>query len=119
MIEKLDNNYVVEWDIDTTNDTFYKIATIDAENKDVRRLLDELEDELGIIPAKREWKSQYNSYVAYDYEPFNTTGWNYKAYYPLGERTDFMQYLVNKRLYDINVLENNYKLREVGTNEKA
>lgn len=117
MIEKTDNNYVIEWDIDTKSPTFYKVATMDAANKSLQQVLDNMEAELGIEAVKKEWHSKYNSYVKYDYEPYCFEGFTYKAYYPMGEKTDFMQYLINKRLDDINVLENFYKLREAGTNE--
>lgn len=39
-----------------------------------RRLFGDILDELDIPVLRSEWRSKYNSYVAYDYEPFCSDG---------------------------------------------
>lgn len=43
-------------------------------NKDVLDWLEDIIDENYSRIEKKEWKSKYNSYVIYDYEPFCTDG---------------------------------------------
>lgn len=53
----------------------FKIIT-DADNKDIIAFIDRLLDELNLNILGREWHSKYNSYVAYEYKPFNTAGFD-------------------------------------------
>ena len=43
-------------------------------NKDILDWLEEIIEENNGRIEKKEWKSKYNSYVVYDYEPFCTDG---------------------------------------------
>ncbi|MCM1324193.1 MAG: hypothetical protein NC218_08520 [Acetobacter sp.] len=99
------DDYVIEWDIDTTEDIFYLVAEYEAENKDISHLIKRYEEELNIEPVKQQWKSKYNTYVVYDYEPFNTPGFKHRLYYPNTEYSEFMKHLINNHLNNINVLE--------------
>lgn len=55
---------------------------------------------------KEEWQSGYNSYVMYDYEPFDPEGYKYKAtIIPKKNYKDFLFYILDKRLHTINSLE--------------
>lgn len=64
---------VEEYDQDYNH--LFKIIT-DAENRDIIAFIDRLLDELNLNILGRKWHSKYNSYIAYDFEPFNTAGFN-------------------------------------------
>ena len=113
------NKNVIEWDVDTSTDTFMAVLSIDAENKDNIRTIERIEDELGLDIIKAEWKSKYNSYVVYDYEPFCTDGYNHLRYYPMGDKADFLKYLINKHLSNLNVLETYYNMEDYTDNEHS
>lgn len=113
------NKNVIEWDIDTSTDTFMIVLSIDAENKDNIRAIERIENELGLDIIKAEWKSKYNSYVVYDYEPYCVSGYNHLRYYPIGHKTDFLKYLINKHLSNLNVLETYYNMEDYTDNEHS
>lgn len=109
--------YKIEWDVNTNSDVFYQVASFDAEHKEIEKMLDKYGDELNISPDKKEWKSKYNSYVLYDYEPFCSDGFILKVYYPVNERVDFLKYLVNKQIDIINKMNSTYNMEEHIDNE--
>lgn len=109
---EIKNDNIVEWDIDTSTDIFMIVLSIDATDKGNIENISELENELYIEPIKLEWRSKYNSHVVYDYEPFCLDGYNHSRYYPMGDRTDFLKYLINKHMSNLNVLETYYNMED-------
>ena len=113
------NKNVIEWDVDTSTDTFMIVLSIDAENKDNIRAIERIENELGLDIIKAEWKSKYNSYVVYDYEPCHVSGYTHLRYYPINNKTEFLKYLINKHLSNLNVLETYYNMEDYTDNEHS
>ena len=76
-----------------------------------RNIIDWLEDiieENNARIERKEWKSKYNSYVIYDYEPFCTDGFeinlvitSYDASY-----LNFIKYLYEEKISTIKYLNN-------------
>lgn len=113
------NKNVIEWDVDTSTDTFMVVLSINAERTDNIEAIKKLEDELCVEPIKTEWKSKYNSYVVYDYEPFCTDGYTHLRYYPINSKTEFLKYLINKHLSNLNILETYYNMEDYTDNEHS
>jgi len=75
-------------------------------NKDMVVWLEDLAEEIGCRVERKEWKSKYNSYVVYDYEPFCTDGFeinliitSYDAAY-----LNFIKYLYDEKISTIEYL---------------
>ena len=113
------NKNVIEWDVDTSTDTFMTVLSIDAENKDNIRAIERIENELGLDIIKVEWKSKYNIYVVHDYEPYCVIGYTHLRYYPISNKTEFLKYLINKHLSNLNVLETYYNMEDYTDNEHS
>lgn len=113
------NKNVIEWDVDTSTDTFMAVLSIDAEDKDNIRTIERIEDELRLNIIKAEWKSKYNDYVVYGYEPYCIRGYNHLRYYPMGDKVDFLKYLIDKHLSKLNVLETYYNMEDYTDNEHS
>ena len=55
---------------------------------------------------KTEWRSSYNSYVVYDYEPFCSDGFNITVHIDGStENLQYVEYLFNKRLKEVELLK--------------
>lgn len=63
--------------------------------------------EVGGSINNKVWQSSYNSYVAYDYEPFCSDGFvlNLEVIFPTDSHMEFFEQLYNKMAKDINHLE--------------
>lgn len=57
---------------------------------------------------RKEWKSKYNSYVIYDYEPFCSDGFEINLVISSfsREHLDFLKYLYDNKLNTIEYLNN-------------
>lgn len=57
---------------------------------------------------RKEWKSKYNSYVIYDYEPFCSDGFEINLVLSSfsREHLDFLKYLYDNKLNTIEYLNN-------------
>lgn len=83
----------------------YKIKIKDIKKEDVpyiKNLCEENNCELSL-----EWKSKYNNYVMYDYEPYNSKEFEINACikeYENFSNAKFVEYLYNKRVEKINKL---------------
>lgn len=68
--------------------------------------------ELGATDNRELWKSKYNIYIVYDYEPFCSEGFNCVLEYLFDDfnKLKFAQYQLNKFLEKYNQLEKIYKL---------
>ena len=75
-------------------------------NKDILAWLEDIIEENNSRIERKEWKSKYNSYVAYDYEPFCTDGFeinlvitSYNVAY-----LNFIKYLYDEKISTIEYL---------------
>lgn len=77
-------------------------------NKDILDWLEDIIDENNSRIEKKEWKSKYNSYVVYDYEPFCTDGFEINlvitSYNPA--YLNFIKYLYDEKISTIEYLNN-------------
>lgn len=101
------NEYIIEWQETNEGEPIVPtlIAKCNASDEGLNNLINTLENELGIVSKSKKWKSKYNSYVVYDYEPFSVAGFDLIRKYDDTNKTRFFQYLINKQLSNINVLE--------------
>lgn len=82
----------------------YKIKIKDIKKEDIpyiKNLCEENNCEFSL-----EWKSKYNSYVVYDYEPYYSDGFEINAYIKNEDcnKAQFVDYLYNRRKEKINKL---------------
>lgn len=75
-------------------------------NKDILAWLEDIVEENNSRIERKEWKSKYNSYVVYDYEPFCTDGFeinlviaSYNSAY-----LNFIKYLYDEKISTIEYL---------------
>lgn len=77
-------------------------------NKDILSWLEDIVDENNSRIERKEWKSKYNSYVVYDYEPFCTDGFEINivitSYNPA--YLNFIKYLYDEKISTIEYLNN-------------
>ena len=61
---------------------------------------------------KKEWKSKYNNYVIYDYEPFCSDGFeiNVTLSSRINEYLNFVRFLYDNKLQTIGYLKNCFTL---------
>jgi len=76
-------------------------------NHNLMKWLEEIIEENNCKIEKKEWKSKYNNYVIYEYEPFCPEGFTINVlisskYY---EYINFVRYLYEKRIRKLNYLE--------------
>lgn len=106
------NKLELECLFDYIDSNFTKAAIIiDTEHEELISNVGKLLDESG-ISYKLEWKSKYNEYVLYDYEPFCTEGFNLKFNIEkaLLYKLNWVLYNTNKYIKAVNSLN---KLLEV------
>lgn len=77
-------------------------------NKDILPWLEDVASENNCKVEKKEWKSKYNSYVVYDYEPFCSEGFeiNMTLSSYCQQNLDFLRYLYEHKLETIKFLKN-------------
>ena len=77
-------------------------------SKDILPWLENLAYEYRCKIEKKEWKSKYNNYVIYDYEPFCSDGFeiNITLSSYQGEFLNFVRYLYDNKIQTINYLKN-------------
>ena len=77
-------------------------------DKDIVIWLENIIDENNGRVERKEWKSKYNSYVVYDYEPFCTDG--FEINFVISAYDDaylkFIKYLYDEKLNTIEFLNN-------------
>lgn len=75
-------------------------------NKDIVGWLEEIVEENSSRVEKKEWKSKYNSYVVYDYEPFCTDGFEINLVITSFDQSylDFIKYLYDEKVSTIDYL---------------
>lgn len=77
-------------------------------DKNVLPWFEDIIDENNCRIERKEWKSKYNSYVVYDYEPFCTEGFEINLVISSKDRSylDFVRYLYNEKISTIEYLNN-------------
>lgn len=77
-------------------------------NKDILDWLEDIVDENNARIERKEWKSKYNSYVVYDYEPFCTDGFEINLVITSRNPAylNFIKYLYDEKVTTIEYLNN-------------
>lgn len=77
-------------------------------HKDLLDWLEDIVTENNCYVEKREWKSKYNSYVVYNYEPFCSEGFDINITVSSNslEHLYFLKYLYANKLNTIEFLNN-------------
>ena len=77
-------------------------------NKDVIDWLEEIIEENNSRVEHKEWKSKYNNYVIYDYEPFCTDGFDINLTVTSIDSAylEFIKYLYEEKISTIEYLNN-------------
>ena len=75
-------------------------------NKEIVEWLENIIEENNAHIEKKEWKSKYNSYVVYDYEPFCTDGFEINLTVSSYDESYlyFIKYLYEEKISTINYL---------------
>ena len=76
-------------------------------NHDLLKWLENIIDENNCKIEKKEWKSKYNNYVIYEYEPFCSDGFSINILISSSsyEYINFVRYLYENKISVINYLE--------------
>ena len=77
-------------------------------DKDILPWLEDIIEENNSRIEHKEWKSKYNSYVVYDYEPFCTEGFEINLIISSVEDSylNFIKYLYEEKVSTIEYLNN-------------
>jgi hypothetical protein len=75
-------------------------------NKEIVNWLEDIIEENNSRIEKKEWKSKYNSYVVYDYEPFCTDGFEINITISSYDEAylHFIKYLYDEKVSTIDYL---------------
>lgn len=86
----------------------YKSIEFKNVNKDVINWLETVVLENNGKVERKEWKSKYNSYVIYDYEPFCTDGFEINLLISSFDNShlNFIKYLYDEKINTIEYLNN-------------
>lgn len=81
-------------------------------NRDVIDWFEDTAEENNCHIEKKEWKSKYNSYVTYDYEPFCSDGFEINVVVSAIDISylNFLKYLYNEKVNTIDFLNNCIKI---------
>lgn len=81
-------------------------------NRDIVDWLEDVAEENNCRIERKEWKSKYNSYVVYDYEPFCSEGFEINILLSSLEISylNFVKYLYKEKLNTIEYLNNCIKI---------
>ena len=76
-------------------------------NKDIVEWVEDIAEENNCRVERKEWKSKYNSYVVYDYEPFCTDGFEINLVVTSHDIAylNFIKYLYEEKLNTIEYLK--------------
>ena len=77
-------------------------------DKDIVEWLEDIAEENNCRIEKKEWKSKYNNYVIYDYEPFCADGFeiNLTLSSRQIEYLNFVRFLYENKMHKIGYLKN-------------
>ena len=90
------------------NDCMYNRMEMKNIDQNLLSWLEDVIDENKSRIERREWKSKYNSYVVYDYEPFCTEGFEINLVISSRESSflNFIKYLYDEKVNTIEYLNN-------------
>lgn len=90
-------------------------------NKATLEYLSELVSRENAVVERVEWKSNYNSYVVYDYEPFCSDGFTISATVTSSDKNTlrFIKYLYDKKQSELELLKNCYELSAKSKSKKS
>lgn len=76
-------------------------------NKDMVTWLEDLAEEFNCRIDRKEWKSKYNSYVVYDYEPFCSDGFEINIILSSTSKPhlNFLKYLYDNKISTLKYLD--------------
>ncbi len=76
-------------------------------NKDIVAWLEDLAEEINCRVDRKEWKSKYNSYVVYDYEPFCSDGFEINMFLSSTSKPhlNFLKYLYDNKISTLKYLD--------------
>ena len=88
----------------------YKSIELKNVNKEIIPWIENIVMENNSRVERKEWKSKYNSYVIYDYEPFCTDGFEINMLITSFDSAylTFINYLYNEKLNTIEYLNSCY-----------
>ena len=91
-----------------------RYARLEMKNIDQELLpwLEDIIDENYARLERKEWKSKYNSYVVYDYEPFCTDGFEINLVISANDSSflSFIKYLYDEKVSTIEYLNSCYTI---------
>ena len=81
-------------------------------NKNIVDWVEDIAEENNCRVERKEWKSKYNSYVVYDYEPFCSEGFEINLILSSIDisNLNFIKYLYNEKRSTIEYLDNCVKI---------
>ena len=81
-------------------------------NKDIVNWIEDVAEENNCRVERKEWKSKYNNYVVYDYEPFCSEGFEINLLLSSKEISylNFIKYLYKEKLATIDYLNSCVKI---------
>lgn len=81
-------------------------------NRDIVDWLEDIAEENNCRIERKEWKSKYNSYVVYDYEPFCSEGFEINLLISSQQVSylNFIKYLYKEKLSTLEYLNNCIKI---------
>jgi len=84
-------------------------------NKDIVNWIEDVAEENNCRIERKEWKSKYNSYVVYDYEPFCSDGFEINLLLSAKEisNLNFIKYLYKEKMATIEYLNNCIKIPHI------
>jgi hypothetical protein len=84
-------------------------------NKNLITWLENIAEENNCQIERKEWKSKYNSYVVYDYEPFCSEGFEINILFSSFEicYLNFIKFLYNEKIATLEYLENCAKISSI------
>ena len=84
-------------------------------NRDIADWIENIAEENNCRVERKEWKSKYNSYVVYDYEPFCSEGFEINMLLSAKEISslNFIKYLYKEKLATIDYLNNCIKIPSI------
>ena len=90
----------------TSNSCVYSRLEMKNVNKNILPWLEDIIDENNSRIERKEWKSKYNSYVVYDYEPFCTEGFEINLIISACNQSylNFIKYLYDEKISTIEYL---------------
>ncbi len=90
------------------HDCIYNQLEMKNVDKNILGWFEDIIDENKCKIERKEWKSKYNSYVVYDYEPFCTEGFEINLVISSRDRAylNFIKYLYDEKVSTIEFLNN-------------